>query len=323
MDFEFHYYITGIVANKAGFSEKESTIIAHSSQLVDNNTTIFTIAKDTEDEYTNYISQTINILKPRKTLMRIYPIFHFIPGDPMAKSARRRDGKMHILNTTPDSELAQEVLSKAFEATVKNILYRIGVASHTYTDSWSHQNFAGFNDSFNGFSLNPIPNIGHSDALLNPDRVCRKWTDERLLKSEVDNNNRFISAAGGLFYKYTNVLGSRFDWKPVKELLLAIMDIDRQDKRLKLYQTIVPWLVPYDEHYWFDKAVDQKVRGLKDSRNEFISKLTLFKDKYSWKRNKEDTDWFKFQEAVKEQQSDILPLVNNICNKMDVDIKLF
>ena len=168
----------------------------------------------------------------------------------------------------------------AFGSPVLNIFHRIGIASHTFADSWAHQNFVGFNDSFNGFNLNPTPNIGHSDAVLHPDRVCRVWEDERLLNDMVVNNDRFISAAEGLFYKYTEVLGTKIEWAPVKKLLLAIMDIDRQEKRISLYETVTPWLKPYDKYYWFDKSVEQRVRGLKDSRNEVVSKLTMFKDEY-------------------------------------------
>lgn len=37
MDKEFHYYATGLIAQRAGFSEEEAEIIAHSSQFVDEN----------------------------------------------------------------------------------------------------------------------------------------------------------------------------------------------------------------------------------------------------------------------------------------------
>ena len=70
----------------------------------------------------------MDILKPKKTLMRIYPIFHFVPGDPMTESARRGDGKMHILNTTPDNDIANDMLSSAFKASTDSRPYRIGIA---------------------------------------------------------------------------------------------------------------------------------------------------------------------------------------------------
>jgi len=144
MDIEFHYHITGIVANRAGFSKKDATLIAHSSQLVDDNDSLLTVRdKANDSDYEIYISQTMNILKPKFELMRIYPIFHFLPGNPAAPSARRPDGKMHILTTTPDNELAKKVFTTAREETAEFRLHRLGVAAHSFADTWAHQNFVG------------------------------------------------------------------------------------------------------------------------------------------------------------------------------------
>ena len=320
MDKEFHYYITGILAHKAGFSEEESSIIAYSSQLVDDNSNVFTV-----EGYSNYISQTKNILKPRKTLMRIYSTFHFIPGDPMAESARRKDGKMHILNTTPNSKLSQEMMRRAFNSSEECRLYRIGIASHAYADTWAHQNFVGFNDSFNGFDLNPIPNTGHADAMLNPDKIKKNWIDNRLVKSEINNNDRFILAATHLFYKYTEYLGVRVEWNSIKELLLAIINVDDEKKRLGFYSTLAPWLLPYNKNYWFKKATDCEIHGLDDFKSEFASKFTIWKDDYFWKAGikRGETDWFKFQESIKSHQKEMLPGINEVYKLMGIDIKLF
>ena len=37
MDYEFHYWITGIIAKDAGFSGEEAHTIAYASQYVDEN----------------------------------------------------------------------------------------------------------------------------------------------------------------------------------------------------------------------------------------------------------------------------------------------
>ena len=76
MDIEFHYYMTYIIARRAGFSPNDSSVIAYSSQYTDDNTEHLYISQDTPDAYESYISQTVNILKPQKELMRIYPVFH-------------------------------------------------------------------------------------------------------------------------------------------------------------------------------------------------------------------------------------------------------
>ena len=149
MDIEFHYYLTFIIAAKAGFSEDDASIIAYSSQYVDDNDMIFEINKDKTQNYSNYISQTMNILKPKSKLFRIYPLFHFIPGDPLSPGALRRDGSMHWLNTTPDSDNANKVIDAALKS---GNLYQIGIATHSYVDTWAHQNYIGYYNEFNSMS---------------------------------------------------------------------------------------------------------------------------------------------------------------------------
>lgn len=84
------------------------------------------------------------------------------------------------------------------------------------------------------------------------------------------------------------------------------------------------WLPHYNEDDWFDKAIEQEVRGLKDSQDGILAKFTIFKDQYWWKEDvrKEDTHWFKFQEAVKEHQALALGPVNKGCQTMGIDIRL-
>ena len=43
MDTEFHYYITGIIAQAAGFTEEESKTIATASEFVDENDVILKV----------------------------------------------------------------------------------------------------------------------------------------------------------------------------------------------------------------------------------------------------------------------------------------
>ena len=136
MDTEFHYYMTGIIAKAAGFSDEEAKTIATASEYVDENDVCLKIEDKSGGEvYENYISQTMNILKPKRKLMRIYPVFHFVPGDPMDEKAFRCDGKMHLLNTTPDNEIANKLFDLSFKAPDDTKLYRIGIATHAYADT--------------------------------------------------------------------------------------------------------------------------------------------------------------------------------------------
>lgn len=332
MEVEFHYYITGIIAHRAGFTEEEASIIAYSSQFVDDNDIILNV-KDrmTGEVSSNYISQTMDILKPKMELMRIYPVFHYVPGDPIAVSTRRKDGKMHILNTTPDNDIANNMLSSAFRSSPDVRLYRIGIATHAYVDTWAHQNFAGFKDSFNGNVFNPIPNIGHAEAKHHPDWVGHSWEDDRLVEGKVDNNLRFVSAAKRLFEKYVEYLGSDASWLELEnELLIALGRCKRghqcygREGRLERYNQIAEWLPQYDEDIWFNEAIEQRVRLFEDPHEGILSKFTLFKDEYFWKEDveKEDTHWFRFQVAVKEHQAFALDPINDKCETMGCDIRM-
>ncbi len=329
MDIEFHYWITGIIANRARFTDEDAQVIAYSCQYTDDNDEIRTV-KDpgTKEEYSNYISQTMDILKPKRTLMRIYPVFHFLPGDPSAVSARRRDGKMHVLVTTPDNERAGTVLSSALRMDKQDPqrLYRIGIASHAYADTWAHQNFVGWYDGFNGELLNPLPDVGHADFMHHPDWPGHRWQDPRILQGDINNNHRFLDAAKRLYEEYSNANGT-YDLAACQQLvndLAAAMgpvasgdDNVGLDERLARYHSLASWLPGYDQHGWFSDAVDTKVRGLPDT---ILPSLTIFKDEHTWKGPKETTHWYRFQEAVKAHQDFCMGLLKDIFDQMGVDL---
>jgi hypothetical protein len=341
MDIEFHYYMTFLVAGKAGFGEDDASTIAYSSQFVDDNDIIYEIHKDTAQYYKNYISQTMNILKPKAKLFRIYPLFHFIPGDPLHKVSYRRDGVLHWLNTTPDSENANHVIDSALKS--KNF-YRIGIATHSYVDTWAHQNFIGYYNEFNSMSgvLQQLaPNIGHADAGHDPDWPALVWVDERLLdkNSRIDNKERFMKSAGSLFAKYRLYVDKKCSAKSlnadrmqlIKGLRAAIGEIDQSNANKKvrierykeLSQRMLKYEMPeYDEYAWFEDAVNEKVRGLRDKSDSRLSRWDPLTDIYTWKkpRKYKETSWYKFQEAVKLNQDTTWDLLNTrVFSKLDLE----
>jgi len=306
MDIEFHYYITYVIALRAGFKTEDAYIIAYACQYVDDNNKIFEINRGKTGEYKNYISQTDNILKPKKKLMRIYPVFHFMPGliqDITGDSARRCDGKLHLLNTTPDNQNAQRILQVAFDS---HNLYRIGIATHTYSDTFAHQNFVGYYDAFNsmmGLLESATPDIGHADAKHKPDWPALSWKDERLVSTHahIDNKKRFLEAAGKLFEGYHRCLATTSTGSPtipdqedvVAEIERAIGDYDetneQKEKRITRYKALIGEdFVDYEEDAWFNEAVRRKIG--------------FFKWNYQWKEHYQESHWYKFQEAVKAHQ---------------------
>lgn len=348
MDIEFHYYITYLTAKKAGFTAEESQIIAYSSQYVDDNDLIFSIANG---QYQNFISQTINILKPWKKLLRIYPLFHFIPGALDLNTVHRRDGKLHYLNTTPCSQNAKDILRKAFSS---RDLYRIGIASHAFTDTWAHQNFVGYFDSFN--SMKNIfhiyfPFIGHSRAGFKPDRISIKWNDNRLVKglSIRDNDTIFLEAVSCLFDEYCSCLKTEFKRDIIMEeknsLLKDVKDTINSNKNRKARISNYIFLTgtkgygniplkPYCQDDWMDEAVNENIKGFRIRSRRAIArflksriamKIKPLRDKYSWKDGNEyqNTHWYKFQEAVKSHQKEAFNILKDRLSKMEIDYKMW
>ncbi len=315
MEIEFHYWITGLIAKRAGFADAEARTIAHASQFVDDNDISFKIRDRQGGDvvYQNFISQTMNILKPKRNLMRVYSIFHFVPGNPMAQSANRNDGKMHLLNTTPNNEHANTFINAALnlDASDPSRLYRIGIASHCYVDTWAHQNFVGWYDYFNNIGLDPKPDIGHADGEHHPDWVGHQWEDSRLVAGEINNNTRFLSAAKALFFKYCDVTRPEDPnaiWGRLQEELIGLFGtpytggrIKYRDERMEGYMQATGWRDEFDETAWFKAAIDTNVRGLRDSHDGIGSTFTVFEDEYHWKPGQDHTttNWYNFQQAVK------------------------
>lgn len=308
MDIEFHYHITYIISRRAGFSPENAYIIAYSSQYTDDNNSVYNINVGSRDEYSNYISQTMNILKPQTELMRIYPVFHFLPGslnEITGDTARRADGKLHLMNTIPDSQNGRMLLSEALNTSDP---YRIGIATHTYVDTFAHQNFVGSNDSFNdiaGLIESLIPSIGHADAGHQPDIPNRNWQDRRLVPSHasINNTERFLRAAGCLFDLYRGRFGDDND----KQTLLgnisdAIGDrASTKNTRIKRYRELIGGgFIEYGKNDWFNEAVN--FTNVSTTHTGSGDTVPVSETRWVWKDNYMESNWFKFQEAIKNHQ---------------------
>ncbi len=328
MNIEFHYYITKYLAIKAGFDKGESEIIAYSSQLVDDNSFQFSIETPEGTAYENYISQTKNITKPLKKLMRIYLLFHFLPGNPTSSKVRRLDGKMHLLMTSPASSYSQEIF---FESTKNDNLFSLGIASHMLADTFSHQNFVGTFDEINalkGVWETLMPNIGHADAGYKPDIPNLIWFDPRLIEENqtINNKERVLFAAKKLYSNYLFLTSFPNNWSEVKQNISDIIGDSitetqlplakkQQNERIEKFKSLFNELeteAEYDKYSWFSKAVKQKIKLFDDKK----FKIDPVKDKFSFKENYEKSDWYNFQEAVKIYQksttSKLAPLLAQI-----------
>jgi hypothetical protein len=332
MDIEFHYYMTYLIAARAGFPTGQALTIAHAAQSVDDNHIRYVISGSPGETYNNYISQTLNILKPSSQLLRIYPIFHFIPGDPNAVTALRADGRTDPWVTTPGSAVAGSMIGNAL--TSRN-LYRIGVSAHGYADTWAHQNFLGRRDTFNDIPSSPwvtsLLNVGHGSAGHQPDHPALVWRDPRLATPDVDNRERFLDAAEALFRRFVlhvdparNAAVLTADAAFLRRDLSDDIGPDDAENnealgaaRLARYQTralTAPYggvaLPAYVQYLWFNAAVSEEGAWLRQKLDDALNVVDDYLDQTtaipcSW-RNPDtfrQTDWYQFAEAVKDHQN--------------------
>jgi len=333
MDIEFHYYMTYLIAARAGFSPGEATVIAQSAQEIDDNHIPVSVSAGTTAAYENAISQTMNILHPHHN-QKIYPIFHFIPGVPDAPTAARKDGRKSDWVTTPDSPLANAMLDTAIRS---GDLYRIGASAHAFADTWAHQNFLGKDDPYNEMPDSgwndrlvgeiALLRIGHALAGHRPDIPGLIWSDRRLVHATIDNTVRFLDAARALFAKlYAHKNGASPEQAQVESLTADLQaDIgpssssstQRDQVRIERYKlraltteygaTAIP---DYAIGRWADDAFVEQRAGVATQIVEFIGRHTgLAGDilefgtrlPFTWKdaARYRDTPWYKFQEAVK------------------------
>lgn len=292
MDLEFHYYITFIVAAHAGYSYDQAQCIAYSSQYVDNNLythRIFCPLYSTV--YESEISATYSPIASQQVIKTLL-CHHFIPGS----------GYDYYI-VTPNSPLANHLLQQALTSQDP---YLIGIAAHAYADTWAHQNFKGFYDSHNAtknFTSNLIPAIGHAQFGVVPDCVAIRWQDPRT-GHYIFNNIRFIQAALCLFDHFAASNKLPHSSTARKELSLQLRKLLgrtsnysflRQEitsrRRIKKYIAEARikygyYLPHYDEDLWWEEAVE--LRNLS----------------YYWKHaNYRESNWYRFQEAVKKWKS--------------------
>jgi len=332
MDIEFHYYMTYLIAARAGFTPPEAEVIAHAAQSVDDNHIKYRVKGAPRGDYLNYVSQTMDILKPTKQLLRIYPIFHFIPGDPDAPSARRKDGRKDGWVTTPNSKLAGKMIDDALGS--KN-LYRIGVSAHGFVDTWAHQNFLGRRAPYNDLPgegwAKTLLNVGHGSAGHLPDQPALVWKDPRLVDETVDNRARFLDAAEALFRKLALHLDPQWSEAELAAECAALRaDLDADigpadqhgDKTLRAERiarycaraATAPYggraLDEYTEYAWFNAAVNEEAAHFRQKCDELLGLVDDYIDQTeafecTWRDPQafDRTDWYRFVEAVKAHQN--------------------
>jgi hypothetical protein len=230
--------------------------------------------------------------------------FHFLPGD-LDKIPEIR-GRKNPYSTTPGSKNAKTILEKALG---NGDPYRIGVALHTFVDSWSHQNFTGYKDEWNAVNDNIIPNVGHAEVIKNPDIISKEWTDSRLKQGEqkINNAQRAKEAVKEVFkclFENRNPNDPLTpEWNKVEPEIDELINAGSKKKRIKMAKEKVRAICDKDIEYrktgegtWIYDALEFD----RDTR-EVIAKEGF-----------KNSHWYKFQLAAKSQLSTVVNMVEDM-----------
>ncbi|MBN1449351.1 MAG: hypothetical protein JXA28_15605 [Bacteroidetes bacterium] len=333
MQIDMHYYGLGFLARAAGLPEKDALTLAYASQYVDDATE--STPMNCGDFMFDPVRTAHNGLGANSwTVQRkIHMPFHFIPPEPLTS-------KPDAFITQPDSPMSQRLLDRArTETDHESKIIALGIAMHTYADTWAHSGFAGKEDDINDVqkmlykkngrwkkpgldvtALNLLPPIGHVQASSYPDLPWVEWKyrSAGLQKNMPRNNHALFLDAAKNIHNYICWLSEATEpitaWTTIaKEVsdTLAIDD-DRIEIRIrgwielwtKYFGSIAGKRFHYHKLIWRNEAFDSRYKGKTDwdtrTREEMV--VTRFHPiKDFW-----NTRWVKYHRMALRQRNLVL-----------------
>ncbi|MBV8122701.1 MAG: hypothetical protein JO370_01315 [Paucibacter sp.] len=236
MQIDFHHAVTYVVSRLAGLGHDDASVVAHASQYVDDATQDGALEFTTGERYVRVTSshKTINIaLNADKADNRLVWVpFHFMPGNEAPPPGASPDDAFYYrLMCKPGSRIARDMMRDCVERKHLHFgLHRLGIALHTFVDTWAHQQFIGAVCDINKvktYAVNPDPSyckdvvygaltgvkeaferhianflpVGHAGALTLPDLPFLKWSFTRENGEVVarDNPTDYLKAAHAAF----------------------------------------------------------------------------------------------------------------------------
>ena len=235
MQIDFHHAVTYVVARLGGLDGASAQTVAHSAQYVDDATHDGPLDFDSGERYVRVTSahKTMDWLNADAADNRLVWVpFHFLPGNeapppgiPPGEAFLRR------MMCKPDSAVAREMTRDCIERQdLPFALHRLGVALHTYVDTFAHQQFVGVLCDLNrlsdvralpdpAYSKSPVWDdldsglgkleafvaghlpVGHAAATTLPDMPFLKWQFTRRNGETVvrDNPADFLAAAAAAY----------------------------------------------------------------------------------------------------------------------------
>lgn len=217
-------------------SDPDAKVVAHAAQYVDDATNDGPLQFKTGERYVRVTSahKTLDLRAngDKADNRLVWAPFHFLPGNDTPAENLSSEGKfIHRMVCRPDSQIAQDMVRDCIEQQQLSFaLHRLGIALHTYVDTWAHQGFVGMVCDFNKVaSISVLPDdvykatavyddlsggatqfkahvanflsVGHAGVLTFPDLPFAHWSFKRENGEEVMRNNPddFLQAATRMF----------------------------------------------------------------------------------------------------------------------------
>jgi hypothetical protein len=294
MQRDFHYYCVFVLARLADYSPEEAKIIAYSSQYVDDSLDSEPIEVDDfrfDTVRTAHIGLEAFGWDVQK---KVYIPFHFIPPSPVLKG-----GFSYV--TQPDSGFAQMIVKEAINDKPEIRLYRLGIALHTYADTWSHQGFSGRHNLENDVEeirvrrkkryrhlllknifLDALPQIGHTEAYKYPDYSYLSWKYKNHMGEEIqrDNAEEFLKAAKAILGWLAEANGKNVgrNWQNNEAKIKGLFKqrYPRSKEDLELSKRCKNWTLQYDnffsrpEYHYNPDEWREYALGRKDDMDAFL-----------------------------------------------------
>jgi len=264
MQQDIHYYGIGFIARAAGFPKKSSLKVAYASQYVDDSTesVAIRIGEGTFDTvrtahlgpeaWTNHVHKSV------------YVPFHFLPEKPFT---RLTDSYV----TVPESELADLVIQRALEEQEeRDRLIAIGIAMHTFADTFAHQGFTGRDDVENQVERlermedgewnsadfwnllgHVLRGVGHLLADSYPDYPWMKFryytpaSRKRVNRSNSETFERALKAMYERLSAMPDATDEKIPWAQIVETIRNIISIEEEE----LVPRIYGWIVLYGDTF--------------------------------------------------------------------------
>lgn len=288
MDQSMHYYGIGYLARAAGIPKEKALKIAYASQYVDDSTESVPIRFEGGSFDTVRTAHLGPEAWTNGVHKNVYVPFHFIPEKPITKL-----GDSYV--TKPDSIFSKMLLDRAFEEENEaDRLIALGIALHTYADTFAHQGFTGRDDDVNQLSSvasydgkkwksadfsnaigEVVKGVGHLLAGGFPDSPWLRWRcKHKGIQSidERDNKQIFMKAAKAIYGYLRNTpvaTESGRPWNTISKKIKDVISNEDDDVVWRIYG----WIELYGDTF--------RVNGKRDIQGYRYDKL-------SWRRSAVD-----------------------------------